>query len=222
MKLLILTFTGLACVGILGASYSLQSADNKFTEAVNDTSWLNEPTMKIELQPQEDGFWRITNDGVMGGKSTGDIRFEQNRGIFSGYISTENNGGFSSVYRPVSTPSNQTDTVFIDVEGDGQPYQLRLALNINGYRVNYKHEFETKKGVREQHVFNLNDFRATFRGRLILDAPKINAQRIREIGFLINKKDAGEFKLAVYSLSFMASREMQTVRTVKAVDVSSG
>jgi hypothetical protein len=46
--------------------------------------------------------WRITNDSVMGGKSAGHFILQQNYALFSGNISLENNGGFSSVYRSIS------------------------------------------------------------------------------------------------------------------------
>ena len=41
--------------------------------------------------------WRSINDGVMGGLSSGGMRLEDGIAVFSGTLSLENNGGFSSV-----------------------------------------------------------------------------------------------------------------------------
>ena len=42
--------------------------------------------------------WQIVNDVVMGGKSSSTITInKEGHGQFSGTVSTENNGGFSSV-----------------------------------------------------------------------------------------------------------------------------
>ncbi|GAL27685.1 hypothetical protein JCM19239_3289 [Vibrio variabilis] len=51
--------------------------------------------------------WDATNDNVMGGISSGTMTYSNGRSLFSGVISLENNGGFSSVNRPIQ-PLGQT------------------------------------------------------------------------------------------------------------------
>ena len=55
--------------------------------------------------------WRIVNDVVMGGKSSSTITINnEGHGQFSGIVSTENNGGFSSVrhiLKPVSVKKTE-------------------------------------------------------------------------------------------------------------------
>lgn len=146
--------------------------------------------------------WRITNDGVMGGKSKGQFLLRQDIAIFKGYISLDNNGGFSSVFHAIAPLPNDVDTVIIDVEGDGLTYQLRMMVNLDGYRLAYKHDFNTVAGQRDVLTFKLADFQASFRGRIINDAPILSAQEIREVGFLVTKKEAGNFSLSIASLTF--------------------
>lgn len=155
------------------------------------------------IKQQEKGRWRITNDGVMGGLSNGKIIIEQDHGIFTGDISLDNNGGFSSVFRPVENVPTQLDKLVIVTEGDGQAYQLRLAIYTDGYRLTYKHEFKTMENKREKLAFKLADFQATFRGRDINNAPLLKSEDIREVGFLMTKKVAGKFSLSVFQLSFL-------------------
>ncbi|MBA6225900.1 CIA30 family protein [Colwellia sp. MB02u-18] len=146
--------------------------------------------------------WRITNDGVMGGKSQGQISLQVNKAIFSGDISLANNGGFSSVFRPIEPLAKALESVTIDIEGDGLTYQLRLIVNLDGYRMAYKQSFDTVAGQQTQLSFILADFQASFRGREIPNAPVLTSENIREVGFLVTSKVAGPFSLIIASVFF--------------------
>ncbi|MGX5174376.1 CIA30 family protein [Aliikangiella sp. IMCC44653] len=153
-------------------------------------------------QSAELARWFVINDEVMGGRSSGQLQSDHQRGIFSGEISLDNNGGFSSVYRKLDQLELEFSQVSIDIEGDGQAYQLRMVTNIEGYRVDYKREFKTQRGKRQSLNFVLDDFKATFRGRLIPNAPVLNSTKVRAVGFLINKNLAGDFALRINQIVF--------------------
>ena len=143
----------------------------------------------------------------MGGLSKGGAKFSDNSLLFTGYISTANNGGFSSIYRSINPLPVNADAVEIDVQGDGLRYQLRMTIFINGYRLAYKHDFDTRLGKRQRIVMYLRDFKATFRGRLIANAPLLQAVDIRQLGFLNTNKEDGPFSLTVNRLTvFSANR----------------
>ena len=146
--------------------------------------------------------WRITNDSVMGGKSAGHFILQQNYALFSGNISLENNGGFSSVYRSISPLERALSRVCIKVKGDGLTYQLRLSVNVDGYRLAYKHNFTTIADQLAQLSFLLTDFQAIFRGRNIAKAPILLSENIIEIGFLVKRTVSGPFSLAIKSVDF--------------------
>lgn len=146
--------------------------------------------------------WQIINDGVMGGKSKGRFLFEHGKAIFTGDISLDNNGGFSSVFRVIEPLPEDLETVTIEVQGDGLTYQLRMMVNIDGYRLAYKHQFRTVVGQRETITFTLADFKASFRGRIINNAPVLKSEDIREVGFLVSTKVAGIFSLSLFGLYF--------------------
>jgi hypothetical protein len=161
------------------------------------------PQLLINFIGQDEiNRWRVTNDNVMGGVSSGTMIIEAEHGIFTGDISLDNNGGFSSVFRPIDKLVSNVKKVSIKVKGDGQPYQLRLTANIDGYRVTYRHEFLTKVDTVEQLYFNLADFTATFRGRTLSNAPSITAEKVREVGFLMTKKKPGKFFLVIHHIEF--------------------
>ncbi|ASP49968.1 hypothetical protein B5D82_09925 [Cognaticolwellia beringensis] len=146
--------------------------------------------------------WRITNDGVMGGKSQGHFSLQKNKAVFEGNISLDNNGGFSSVFRSIEPLSKGLKTVTINVFGDGLTYQLRTTVMLDGYRLAYKQSFTTVAGQHEELSFTLANFQASFRGRHIPNAPTLLAENIIEVGFLVTRKDAGPFSLAIANVAF--------------------
>ncbi|WP_259364801.1 MULTISPECIES: CIA30 family protein [unclassified Colwellia] len=188
---------------ILCLFFSAYASGNNINNQANDNSSGNKKAYMIDFSKQENGRWRITNDGVMGGLSNGEMIFAQDHGIFSGSISLDNNGGFSSVFRAVDNLPQSYKKLVINTEGDGQAYQLRLIIYVNGYRLAYKHDFKTVANKRENHIFELADFKATFRGRAIPNAPLLNSEDIKEVGFLMTKKVPGQFSLSIFTLSFL-------------------
>lgn len=176
-----------------------QSDDSSYM--VKADKMKNHTTIVDFKQPNELTHWRIVNDGVMGGKSQGTITSLNNHGIFSGDISLENNGGFSSTLRSIEPIERGFEYLLIDIEGDGLTYQLRAVVNINGYRLAYKHDFTTTKQKREQFRIPLANFNASFRGRIIGDAPPLASENIAEIGVLITNKNAGQFILNIHSIA---------------------
>ena len=105
--------------------------------------------------PSEAQYWRPINDSVMGGVSKGDIVFLSDHALFSGRISLENNGGFSSVTRVAPELSNNIERVSLDVIGDGNTYQFRLTTNLDGYRVSYKHDLAIRNVYRVRYIVNI-------------------------------------------------------------------
>lgn len=138
--------------------------------------------------------WRIVDDGVMGGRSNGNFSLnEAGYGEFSGLISLDNNGGFSSVrynFKKVSVYENSK--ICIKLKGDGKEYQFRIKQNSNDY-YSYILPFKTS-GEWETVELNLNDMYPSFRGRK-LNMPNFSEDSIEELVFLIGNKKEESFKL---------------------------
>ena len=92
-----------------------------------------------ENMPQHDTFdekpqerWRFVTDQVMGGVSTGRLRFDvlQDQPIahMTGDVSTANNGGFIQFRRKISAPESSTG-VEIRVRGNGEKYFIHLRTS---------------------------------------------------------------------------------------------
>jgi hypothetical protein len=146
--------------------------------------------------------WEVVNDSVMGGISVGNIQLNNQTLVFSGNLSTENNGGFSSVYKKSPKLPEIVKSVSIRIQGDGNRYQLRMRSQVTGYELAYKIEFDTLVDKIETHRFNLANFKATFRGRIIDNAPLLEPHTISHVGFLIATKQSQEFNLSIYTVDF--------------------
>lgn len=140
------------------------------------------------------GNWLVVNDGVMGGLSKGNFESSKNgTAVFSGTVSLENNGGFSSV---------RCNTGKIDVKGysilelhlkcDGKNYQVRIRENSTDY-FSYISAFHTS-GEWEIIKIPLAEMYPSFRGRT-LNLPNFSGKSMEELTFLIGNKKAETFRL---------------------------
>jgi Complex I intermediate-associated protein 30 (CIA30) len=188
------------CRNYLGVFIMLMSI-NSIADSLKKNE--TESIERIELSAPD---WQVVNDSVMGGLSVGDTEVHEDSFVFSGDISIENNGGFSSVYRPVSELSNSLDSISVRVVGDGKLYQLRIRCQVDGYNLAYKLGFYTERNIEQSLTFPLSDFEASFRGRLITGAPQLQAKNITHVGFLITDKQPVNFSLKVTDISFYSSK----------------
>ena len=142
--------------------------------------------------------WRIIDDGVMGGRSQGNWALDAGVGVFSGTLSLENNGGFSSVRSDSLSVSCAGATAFrVRVKGDGRPYQFRVRSSAAFDGASYQLSFDTKAGEWQEIDLPLEDFKAAFRGRVLGDYPALEGDKVVTVGFLLADKNPGSFQLEV-------------------------
>lgn len=147
--------------------------------------------------------WEILDDVVMGGHSEGHISINsQGYGLFSGTVSLESNGGFSSVqYKPDDLRVDPKDYIRIRLKGDGKRYQFRVKHDRQVY-ASYISNVETS-GAWEDITIPLNELYPTFRGKQ-LDQPNFNHYTIQQLGFLIANKKAEEFELLIDKIELLS------------------
>jgi hypothetical protein len=152
--------------------------------------------------PQAAKSWSVIDDGVMGGLSSGKFYLnDQGHGIFTGYVSLENNGGFTSARLdtgPISLAGK--NKLKIRIRGDGKKYQLRIKEGREQPHA-FIQVFKTSSDWQDLE-FNLSDFYATFRGRR-LNLPNFSAGIIEEITFLIANKKAEQFTLEIATIELV-------------------
>jgi hypothetical protein len=146
------------------------------------------------------GNWAIVDDGVMGGLSQGSIKLsDEGHALFSGFVTTDNNGGFSSVrYNFETKKVSEFTHLVLRIRGDGKNYQFRIKKNSYD-QASFIHIFETS-GEWETVKIPLKDFYPSFRGYK-LSRPNFDASSMEEIAILIGNKRKENFKLEIDSIS---------------------
>jgi transforming growth factor-beta-induced protein len=149
-------------------------------------------------KPEAPAQWRTTNDGVMGGRSDGQFKINEDKNMeFFGTLSLANNGGFASVR---SSGSNlglaKGDSIVARIRGDGREYNLNLYTPTRGIALAYRAEFETRKGQWIEVRIPLDTFVATSFGRVVRNQ-QLDPSEVNGLGILLGDKKAGPFQLEV-------------------------
>ncbi len=142
--------------------------------------------------------WVAVNDGVMGGRSQGGPEFNDGALHFSGRLSLENNGGFSSVRHDIDLDLDGFAGLRLRVKGDGRTYQLRMQTGSRYYGrpVAYSGLVATRRDEWVEVDVPFDSFRAGFRGRS-LTGYTFDPAAIQRIGLLLADKQPGEFSIQV-------------------------
>lgn len=140
------------------------------------------------------GNWLVVNDGVMGGLSKGTFMPGENgTAVFSGTVSLENSGGFSSVrYNTGKIEVEGFSVLELHLKGDGKKYQVRIRENSSDY-YSFIYTFQTS-GDWETVKIPLAEMFPSFRGRK-LNLPNYSGKSMEELTFLIGNNKAEPFLL---------------------------
>ncbi len=143
--------------------------------------------------------WRVVLDGVMGGRSTGEVEQEQDSLVFTGETSLRNNGGFSSIRALVPAGSLAGfDALRIRVKGDGRTWILGANADPGRRGSSFWHRFETTKGEWTTVTVPINEMVRQYFGTPI--AGTLRPSGVRGVEFYIYDKKAGPFRLEVASV----------------------
>jgi len=167
-------------------------------------------------KPGEGARWRTVLDGVMGGRSTGSFVVEDDAMVFTGVLNT-NGGGFSSVRRrddDLQLGQEGEQGIRVRLRGDGRKYTLRLRQPVAGqrYAASYRTQFQTKGGDAWQDVFvPYRALQPTWRGRK-LELPAVDPSKVDELGFSIDDKIDGPFRVEIREVSTYAAFDLSDLK----------
>lgn len=144
--------------------------------------------MKTENQ------WRIVNDVVMGGLSSSTVIVKDDKIVFTGNVSLENNGGFASLRSPVKDYGFQEFSgIEIKIKGDGKRYSISMKETsyFTGYF--YTTSFQTKNEEWITVKLHFDQFKLYYFRRETNSNKNIPLNKIKEISLLIGDKQKGVF-----------------------------
>jgi len=146
--------------------------------------------------------WYVQNDTVMGGVSSSELSWSEGELVFSGNLSTDNNGGFTSMRGPEmsSSPAPGLDAVSVVALGDGRTYLMQIRTATDSYIQRF-----TPTETMSETILKLTDFVATdWRLSPIPDRPPLMSEAVRQTSIYLVDKQVGEFVLRLRSISFVA------------------
>jgi monofunctional biosynthetic peptidoglycan transglycosylase len=156
--------------------------------------------------------WYTVDDRVMGGVSSSTVEITDT-GIlsFSGNMSLENNGGFSSV-RSEWNPIDLTgaDGLLLRVMGDGKIYRLRIYSESTGENIAYNATFETTPENWELVYIPFSSMVPTYFGYNV-NVENLNTSKISSIGFMLSDRQPGEFDLQVDWIRAISEKDLPSL-----------
>ena len=176
-------------------------------------------------QPEFDiSPWGSLDDVVMGGISQGRFALSQagtaQAAVFSGVISTDNSGGFSSVRtRNFEPPFNFSGWTGIQlrVKGDGQRYKFILRNSGGWDSPAYIYSFDTVADEWITVTIPFAEMVATFRAKSVTNAPAFDPAQVFSFQLMLSKFEydrrlnphfsSGTFSLEASSLSIFRPRQ---------------
>ena len=141
--------------------------------------------------------WNIVNDSVMGGRSQATLKLINNTyANFKGYLSLQNNGGFSSIRAYYPPDLTNVKSIVLKVRGDGRKYNFRIRGNTGNW-ASYTHSFDTVEGEWNEIELKIDDFYPVYRGYTLKNMPQLSEVIIKEIGIMLSDKIEGSFSIEI-------------------------
>ena len=183
------------------------------TSTTTSTTPVQKPQSMIlfDFNDQNDvSDWFNQNDTVMGGVSDSASTWVDGQLVFSGNLSLDNNGGFTSTFGPVNdqlpTLMSGADAIIVTARGDGQTYLMQIRSSDN---TRYIQRFTTVADVEQDYVLPLANFESVdWRLSVIPNAAPMNTANIAQIGFYLLDKQVGPFEIAISSIKATANSSL--------------
>ena len=179
-------------------------ANSTTTAADTTTTAAAAPTALFDFADAASATgWATQNDTVMGGVSQSTSTWANGQLVFQGTLSLENNGGFTSLVSPIDEQLGEravgASAIVIDALGDGKTYVLQLRGNDE---TRFIQRFATVAGAQQKYVLPIDKFEAvTSFLDPVANAAPIELANIRQLALYLLDKQAGQFELAVTSIS---------------------
>lgn len=134
--------------------------------------------------------WGAVDDVVMGGVSQSSLRLDSKRAVFSGNVSTDNNGGFASVRtRNLEPPLDLSEYEGIElrVQGDGKRYKFIIRCEGKWDGIGYCYSFDTIYNFTQTIQIPFADLIPVFRAKTVPEAGAFDASKVYSMQLMLSK-----------------------------------
>jgi uncharacterized protein YbjT (DUF2867 family) len=173
--------------------------------------------------------WYSVDDGVMGGVSNSQWRLLGDRALFTGNVSTANNGGFASVRSPNFEPPLDlagAEGIQLRIQGDGKRYKF-IARNENQWDgLSYCYSFDTFNNRPQTVRIPFNQLIPVFRAKTVPEKGPFNPSQVSSFQLMHSKfeYDGGlnpSFSPGIFGLEIEAIQTYANPLTPQFIHVSS-
>ena len=120
---------------------------------------LSENAVVLDFGDAGESRWYAVNDTVMGGVSTGVVSYTDSELVFEGTVSTDSNGGFTSVRSPdESRDLSDFSRVVVRLRTEGQPFSMILAHRPYWYQPSFRYDIEAPESEWVELEIPFEDF----------------------------------------------------------------
>jgi hypothetical protein len=135
--------------------------------------------------------WGAVDDVVMGGVSQSGIEaLENGNALFSGVVSTDNNGGFASVRTRNFEPGLDLSGyrgIAIRLKGDGQRYKFLLRDDSGWDSLAFAYSFDTRNGQWMTVQIPFDQLVPVMRAKRVTGARALGTGNIRALQLMLSK-----------------------------------
>ena len=135
-------------------------------------------------------IWGAVDDVVMGGVSESSIRLAGNCAIFSGNVSTANNGGFASVRTRNFDPQFDLSSyqgIELRVQGDGNRYKFIIRCEGKWDGIGYCYSFDTLPNCWMTVQIPFAELIPVFRAKTLPQAGAFDASKVYSMQLMLSK-----------------------------------
>ncbi len=194
-----------------------QANIDRFIEMVNRNLNPSEMILCYFEQQNQDlsNLWGAVDDVVMGGVSDSSLRLKEKTALFTGIVSTDNNGGFASVRTKNFNPPwdlSAYQGIRLRIQGDGQRYKFITRCEGKWDGVSYCYSFDTIANVWMTIDVPFSDLIPVFRAKTVSDAGQFDSSKVYALQLMLSKfeYDGG------YNPSFRAGAFCLEIESIKS------
>jgi len=173
--------------------------------------------------------WYSVDDGVMGGVSASQWRLLGDRALFTGNVSTANNGGFASVRSPNFEPPLDlagAEGIQLRIQGDGKRYKFIARSESQWDGLSYCYSFDTFNNRPQTVRIPFNQLIPVFRAKTVPEKGPFNPSQISSFQLMHSKfeYDGGinpSFSPGIFGIEIEAIKTYANPLTPQFIHVSS-
>ncbi|QUS61315.1 CIA30 family protein [Synechocystis sp. PCC 7339] len=173
--------------------------------------------------------WYSVDDGVMGGVSASQWRLTSDRALFTGEVSTANNGGFASVRSPNFEPAldlSHAEGIQLRIQGDGKRYKFIVRSQNEWDGLSYCYSFDTFNNRPQTVCIPFRQLIPVFRAKTVPEKGPFNPSQVSALQLMHSKfeYDGGlnpSFSPGIFGLEIESIKTYANPLTPQFIHVSS-